>query len=161
MRSYRSHRRKLLGGLLAGVTVAGITAAAGSASAAASPPRQPLAGSTPGWLGQARDLGAVPSGEPVDFGVLLGMRDQAGTAATLQAVSEPGGARYGHWLTGKAFDARFGPAKATVAAVQRCSAGRVSGTTTLPSGMYIETTGSARQVEKIFATRLHSYSYGA
>ena len=160
MGSYRSGRRRLLGGLLAGVTVMGLTAAAGSASAAASPPRQLLAGSTPGWLGQARDLGAVPSGEPVDFGVLLGMRDEAGAAATLQAVSGPGSARYGRWLSDKAFDARFGPARATVAAVQRWLRGQgFRVTATLPSGMYIEAAGSAGQVEKAFATRLHNYSY--
>ena len=160
MGSYRSVRYRLLGGLLAGVTVVGITAAAGSASAAAGPPRQALPGSTPGWLGQARDLGATPSGQQVNFGVLLGMRDQAGAAATLQAISEPGSASYGHWLSNKAFDARYAPARSSVTAVRdwlRSQGFRV--TTTLPSGMYIEAAGSVARVEKTFATRLRNYSY--
>ena len=32
-------------------------------------------------------------------------------------------------------------------------------TTTLPSGMYVQASGSAAQVESTFATSLHNYSY--
>jgi subtilase family serine protease len=146
--------------VVAGVTTLSLAALAGSASASASTPRFALAGSTPGWLGQARNLGATPSGQKIDFGVLLNMRDQAGAAATLQAISTPGSASYGHWLTNAQFNARYGPARSSVTAVQnwlRSQGFRIG--TTLPSGMYIEASGSAGQVDKAFGTAVRNYAY--
>ena len=79
------------------------------------------------------------------------MRDQAGAAATLQAISDPASASYGQWLSNAAFDARYAPATADVAAVQgwlRSQGFQV--TKTLPSGMYVQASGSVAQVEKTF-----------
>ncbi len=160
MRPDTDMRFRLLAGVCAGAAAIALTAVAGSASAASSPPRYALAGSAPGWLGQARSLGASPSRQRVDFGVLLGMRDEAGAAATLQAISTPGSARYGHWLSNKEFDARYGPARSSVTAVRRWL--RSQGfrvTTTLPSGMYIEATGSVAQIDRAFGTTVRNYAY--
>ena len=41
-------------------------------------------------------MGTTVTTEPVNFGVLLGMRDKAGALATLKAVSDPASASYGH-----------------------------------------------------------------
>ncbi len=153
-------RFRLSAGVIAGVTALSFAALAGSASAATSPPRFTLAGSAPGWLGQAKGLGATPSGQRVDFGVLLRMRDQAGAAATLRAISEPGSARYGHWLTNAQFNARYGPARSDVTAVQgwlRAQGFRIG--TTLPSGMFIEATGTVAQIDKAFGTTVRNYAY--
>ncbi|HEV2377307.1 MAG TPA: S53 family peptidase [Streptosporangiaceae bacterium] len=158
MRPHSGALFRLIAGASVGATVIAL-AAAGAASAAASP-RFALAGSTPGWLGQARNLGATPSQQQVDFGVVLNMRDAAGAAATLAAVSAPGAARYGHWLSNKEFDGAYGPAKPTVAAVQgwlRSQGFRV--TTTLPSGLYIEAAGSVAQVDRAFSTTVRNYSW--
>ena len=109
----------------------------------------PLPGSTPRWLHRARNLGATPAANQVNFGVLLGMRNQANAAATLQAISDPTSASYGHWLSNAAFDARYAPATASVTAVQgwlRSQGFHI--TTTLPSGMYVEASGSVAQVEQ-------------
>ena len=153
-------RHKLIAGLAAAATLAGLTAGAGAAAAAVGQHRHALAGSTPRWLHSARDLGAAAPAGRVDFGILLGMRDQAGAAATLRAVSEPGSPGYGHWLSNAAFDARYGPAKASVAAVRswlRSQGFRIGAT--LPSGMYVEASGSVAQVNRTFATSVHTYSY--
>jgi subtilase family serine protease len=88
------------------------------------------------------------------------MRDQAGAVSTLQSVSDPASANYGHWLTNAQFNARYGPASTDVSAVQgwlRSQGFQVA--KTLPSGMLVEATGSVSQVEKTFATSLHNYSY--
>ncbi|MGB0093392.1 MAG: S53 family peptidase [Solirubrobacteraceae bacterium] len=149
---------RLLVGVLACVTLTAVTAAAASASA--SQGRHSLHGSSPGWLPRARDLGATPSVERVDFGVLLGMRDQAGAEASLQTISDPTSASYGQWLSTAAFDASYAPASADVAAVQgwlRSQGFRV--TKTLPSGMYVEASGSVAQVEETFGAQVHNYSY--
>ena len=159
MGSARISRHRLLIGLLAGVTVVGV-ATAGPAAATSRPHSHPLPGSTPRWLHRAHDLGATRSGQRVSFGVLLGMRNQAGAAATLRAVSDPASASYGHWLTHAAFDARYAPARSAVTAVRawlRSQGFQV--TTTLPSGMYVEASGSVAQVERTFATTVRNYSY--
>jgi len=151
--------RKVAIGLLASGTVIGLTATAGAASAAPQG-RHPLDGSMPKWLHRAHDNGASPSAQTMNFGVLLGMRNQAGATATLQAISDPASPSYGHWLTNAEFDARYAPAKSSVTAVQdwlRTEGFQV--TKTLPSGMYVEASGSVAKVESTFGTSVHNYSY--
>ncbi len=146
-------------GLLASGTVIGLTAAAGAASAAPQG-RHPLDGSMPKWLHQARDMGASSTAQRMNFGVLLGMRDQAGAMDTLKAISDPASSSYGQWLTNAQFDARYAPAKSSVTAVQdwlRSEGFQV--TKTLPSGMYVEASGSVAQVQSAFGTSVHNYSY--
>jgi subtilase family serine protease len=151
--------RKVAIGLLASGTVIGLTATAGAASAAPQG-RHPLDGSMPKWLHQARDMGTSSSAQQMNFGVLLGMRDQAGATATLQSLSDPSSPSYGKWLTNAEFDARYAPAKSSVTAVQgwlRSEGFQI--TKTLPSGMYVEASGSVAQVESTFGTSVHDYSY--
>ena len=158
MGSSRFARRVAIG-LLASGTVIGLTAAAGAASAAPQA-RHPLDGSMPKWLNQAHDIGASPSAQRMNFGILLGMRDQAGAQATLKAISDPASSSYGQWLTNADFDARYAPARSSVTAVQdwlRSEGFQV--TKTLPSGMYVEASGSVAQVESTFDTTMHTYSY--
>src|SRR6185437_10640612 len=151
--------RRVAVGLLAGATAVGLSVSAGAASAAPQT-RHPLTGSTPKWLPFARDMGTTVLTDPVNFGVLLGMRDQAGAEATLKAVSDPHSASYGHYLTSKQFDARYAPAPSSVAAVRnwlRDQGFKV--TRTLPSGMYVAVSGTVGQVETTFGSKIHNYSY--
>jgi subtilase family serine protease len=151
--------RKVAVGLLAGATVVGLSVTAGAASAAPGG-RHPLSGTSPKWLPFARDMGTTVSTQPVNFGVLLGMRDPSGAAAAVQAVSDPSSASYGHYLTNAQFDAKYAPAKSTVAAVKNWL-GQQGFTVdkTLPSGMYVEVSGTIGQVQSTFGTKIHNYSY--
>ena len=124
MGSSRFARRVAIG-LLAGATAVGLSVSAGAASAAPQT-RHPLTGSTPKWLPFARDMGTTVTTDPVNFGVLLGMRDETGALATLKSVSDPSSASYGHYLTNKQFDATYAPSKASVSAVQDWLATRAS-----------------------------------
>ena len=150
-------RGRLLFWVLASATFVGLAAAA---AASASPSRQPLHGSVPGWLHGARQLGSTPSAQQVNFGVLLSMRNQAGAEAKLQAISDPSSASYGQWLSTAAFDSNYGPVNSDVSAVQswlRSQGFRV--TDTLPSGMLVQASGSVAQVEQTFGTQVNNYSY--
>lgn len=105
-------------------------------------------------------MGASQTSQQVDFGVLLGLRDQSGAVAALQAISDPTSASYGQWLSNASFDSRYAPASSSVAAVQswlRSEGFQV--TTTLPSGMYVEASGTVAQVESTFDTTVNNYSY--
>jgi hypothetical protein len=111
-------------------------------------------------LHQARQVGATPSAQQVQFGVLLSMRDQAGAEAKLQAISDPTSASYGQWMSNAGFDATYAPANADVAAVQswlRSQGFKVNNT--LPGGMLVQASGPAAQVEQTFGVQLNDYSY--
>ena len=158
MGSSRLFRHRLLIGVVAGVALVAVTAAAGPASASQGP--HPLPGSVPGWLPQAHDLGPTPSAAQVDFGVLLSMRNEPGAEATLQAISDPTSASYGDWLSSSDFQANYAPAASDVAAVQKWLTSQgFQVTDTLPSGMYVEASGSVAQVESTFAAQVNNYSY--
>ena len=151
--------RRVAVGLLAGATAVGLSVSAGAASAAPQT-RQPLTGSTPKWLPFARDMGTTVSTDPVNFGVLLGMRDESGAAATLKAVTDPHSASYGHYLTNKQFDTRYAPDPSSVAAVRNWLKDQgFKVTKTLPSGMYVAVSGTVGQVETTFGSKIHNYSY--
>ena len=153
-------RRTVLAAVISGATVIGGLAAAAGPASASGPQRHYLSGSTPRWLSQAKSVGTTSSSEQIGFGVLLGMRNEAGAEATLQAISDPTSAGYGKWLSNQAFDDQYAPAKSSVTAVQDWLRGQgFTVTQTLPSGMYVEASGTAAQVEKVFGSPLQNYSY--
>jgi subtilase family serine protease len=153
-------RRSALAVVISGATVFGGLAAAAGTASASGPQRHYLAGSTPKWLSKAKSVGTTSSSEQVGFGVLLDMRNEAGAAATLKAISDPSSASYGKWLTNQAFDEQYAPAKTSVTAVQDWLRGQgFTVTQTLPSGMYVEASGTTAQVEKVFGSTLKNYSY--
>jgi subtilase family serine protease len=151
-------RRRVAVGLVAGAAVLAVTAVAPSASAA--PSRQSITGSTPQWLHQARALGDTASSSRINFGVLLKMRNASDALSTLQAVSDPDSAQYGNWLTDNQFRGRYAPSAADLTSVRSWLAGQgFQVTKTLPSGMYVEASGTTAQVEKTFGTTVKNYSY--
>jgi subtilase family serine protease len=145
--------------LLAGAAVLATAVLAGPATAS-TPSRHMLAGSAPRWVSHAKTVAATPKRQQIAFGVLLRMRHQAGAVRTLQAVSEPTSAAYGRWLTNAQFTARYAPARSQVVAVQRwLRAQGFAVTKTFRSGMYVQATGTAAQVERTFGTSLRQYRY--
>ncbi len=154
-------RRTVLAVVASGATVLGLAAAAAPASAGGPQPgRHYLSGSTPQWLSKAHNAGATSSSAQVSFGVLLGLRNKAGAEATLQAISTPGSASYGKWLSNQAFDSTYAPTKASVSAVQSWLKSQgFTVTRTLPSGQFVEASGTAAQVEKTFGSQLNNYTY--
>jgi subtilase family serine protease len=156
----RIARRAVLAAVISGAAAIGGLAAATTPASAAGPARHYLSGSTPKWLSKAHTVGATSSSEQVSFGMVLGLRDEAGAEAALQAISSPDSASYGQWLSNQTFDELYAPAKTSVSAVQAWL--RTQGftvTQTLPSGQLVEVSGSAAQVEKTFGSQLNNYSY--
>jgi subtilase family serine protease len=152
----RRSKKALVAGVTCLATVLSFSAVSESAHAAAA--RHVLSGSAARWLGQAQKLGATPSASKVDFGVLLSMSNVAGAQAKIESLSDPKSAQYGKWLTNAQFDADYAPSTTSVKAVQSWLSGQgFKVGTTLPSGMYIEASGTAKQVEASFGTSLNEY----
>jgi subtilase family serine protease len=161
MGGFTVHRRVAIGAL-AGAAALVVTASAAPASAAPtpSPGRHAIADSAPQWLSQAKSLGATPSTDRITFGLLLNMRNSDDAVATLQRVSDPDSRDYGKWLSDKEFRTRFGPSASDVADVQHwltSNGFRVENT--LPSGMYVEASGTTAQIDKVFGTTVNDYTY--
>ncbi len=109
----------------------------------------------------AKGTTAAPAGQRVDFQVHLRLRDQAGAEAVATAVSTPGSAEYGHYLSPAAFNARYAPTAAQAKAVTSfVSSYGVKVTSIAPNRRFIEAQGTVAQVSKAFAITMRAYTYG-
>jgi subtilase family serine protease len=140
----------------ASAAVAAITIA--TAPAAASQTLVRLHGSSPRAAATAPRVGSVASNSTIRFQVDLELADQQGAAAFAQAVSTPGNALYGKFLTSAQWEARFSPSISTVNRVSsflKSSGFTVGGASA--DRMEISASGTAQQVEHAFATSLGYY----
>ncbi|HEY3833237.1 MAG TPA: S53 family peptidase [Acidimicrobiia bacterium] len=137
-----------LGGLV-GVGTAGATAS-----------RSVLPQTSEASAARAHPVGAVAQSSPVDFELVLQLRDAAGAQALVQSISTPGSANFRHYLTAAQWEARFSPKAAQVHdatawlqsegfAVGKVSADRVT----------VAASGTAAQVERAFGTTLDNYKF--
>jgi len=131
--------------------VAGVLAFA--APAQASSARVPIAGTYPSWATASARVSpkAVTTGT-VDARVYLAGRNQAGLASYATAVSTPGNALYGHFLTPSQVMATYGPTSTQVSAVQSWLTGAGLTVTNVKDEMggYVEVTGSVQQAARAF-----------
>ena len=150
---------KLRAAMLAGagtVLVAGVLSATASAQPS---PRVPIAGTHPAWATSSVHMSSmVPSGT-VTANVYLAGQDKAGLAAYAAAVSTPGNALYGHYLSAAQVKARFGPSQAQISAVEGwlTSAG-LSVTRVSPGiGGYVQVSGSLQQAQATFGVTFGTF----
>jgi subtilase family serine protease len=119
--------------------------------------RVTIAGSHPGWATSAHAKGAAPSSQGIGFRVYLGWRGDP--AALDRAVSTPGSASYGKFITAKQFRAQFAPSASDVAAVQKWLRSQGFTTDYTPSNnLYVAAEGTVAQAEAAFGTNLNEYS---
>lgn len=141
------------------LAVAGV-AAATAASAKVGPDRRPIAGTHPAWANSK----ALVSSKPMTTGtvtanIYLANRDASGLAAFAKAVSTPGSAQYGHFLSAAQVQARYGPDASEAQAVSQWATGQhlsVAGVVTGIGG-YVKVTGSAAAVANAFGVTFGSY----
>jgi subtilase family serine protease len=124
-----------------------------AAPAQASSVRMAIAGTHPSWANGSNRVSAqaVTTGT-VDVRVYLAGQNQAGLAAYAKAVSTPGNALYGHYLTPSQVMAAYGPTSAQVSAVQKwvTEAGLTVTNVKDEVGGYVEVTGSVQEAAKAF-----------
>ncbi|HEX6443624.1 MAG TPA: S53 family peptidase [Streptosporangiales bacterium] len=115
----------------------------------------------PAWLARATHLGHAGSAAKVDARVYLAPR---GGLAALQrqalAVSTPGDARYGHFLTAAQYQATYGVTDAAVNAVENWL--RSAGLTVTGVGAgrsYVRVRGTVRQAEQAFDVTIDRYRH--
>ncbi|MFI6347086.1 protease pro-enzyme activation domain-containing protein [Streptomyces sp. NPDC050560] len=161
MRSRRTNRAAVRTGvslaatlpLLAGALALGIPTAQAAPDPGA---RAALSGTKPLWATAKADQGAAPASSAVTARVYLAGRDAAGLTAYAKAVSDPGSASYGKFLSAEEAQRRFGATKNQVTAVTSWLKGaglKVTATTR----HYVAVSGNVATAQQAFGTELHSY----
>lgn len=155
----RSMRKTAVTGVACLALSAAFAAGAGSASAA---PRSTIPGSQPSWANSKALKSAAPSGDVVHARVYLPWRNQSSLTALTTAVSTPGSASYGKFLTAQQFRQQFAPAQADVVAVQQWLRGAGFTVVDTPDNdHYVAVEGTVDQAQTAFGTTLGMYSaYG-
>lgn len=142
-----------------GVTAVIGAAGAGTGSAASSSGKHALSGSVAPWAQSAHKVAASDKNARIDFRVYLANRGGDGAAQLASAVSTPGNAQYGKFLTPAQYRSRFAPAQGDVAAV--ASWLRSQGFTVgyVPANRkYVEAAGSIAQASTAFGTSFFDYT---
>jgi subtilase family serine protease len=156
----RSPRRTAA--LVAVTTVTALTAlstVAGTASAAPSSPRA-IPGSVPSWAVSANDVGTTAADTSVEGEIYLPLRDQAGAQALATAVSTPGDAKYGQYLTPAGWIRTYAPTRADLRTITDFVTSQGLTITAVPaSRQYVVFRGSASVINAAFSTTLHTYDY--
>jgi subtilase family serine protease len=138
------------------VTVATAT----DAGATAAPGRAAIAGSQPSWATPK----ALVSGTPLTTGrvtadVYLAPRNSAELTSIATAVSTPGNAQYGKYLTNSELISRFAPTTAQAGAIEAwLKSSGMSVAKVVPGiGGYVEATGSVRSAAAAFHVTFGTY----
>ncbi|MFC1416375.1 S53 family peptidase [Streptacidiphilus cavernicola] len=115
-----------------------------------------LTGTRPSWATPSADQGTLAAGAVTTATVYLNAQDPAALAAYAKAVSSPGNASYGKFLTAAQAKSKFLATPAQVKAVQAwlTGAGLKIGST---SQHAITVSGNTAAIKRAFGTSLHSY----
>lgn len=128
------------------------------ASATTPTGRHVLTNTLPSWAGPAHAVGTPATSKRLTLAVHLQMRDAAGAAQLVRAVSDPASAQYKHYLSSAQFNARFAPTSATVAKVESYLRSEGMTVKSVPvNHRYVEASGSVSAVQQAFATTLRLY----
>ncbi|HEY3523146.1 MAG TPA: S53 family peptidase [Candidatus Limnocylindrales bacterium] len=145
-------QRALIAGSV-GMLVLGTAVAPAAASS-----RKTLAGSVPGWANTANFRRAADPDTVVGFRVYLGLRHRADAVNLAKAVSSPGSAAYGEYISAASFRRQFAPTKTQVSDVRSWL--RNQGFTidyTPDNRRYVAAEGTLRQAAKAFGTTFNEY----
>ena len=128
-------------------------------SAMAASGRTTLPGSIPAWANAKNFVAAASPTDNVGFRVYLGWSDPAAAQALAQAVSTPGNASYGKYLTPAQFRREFAPSQSQVNNVRswlKSQGFTVDYTPT--NNHYVAAEGTVAQAQAAFATPFGMYS---
>ncbi|WP_419727792.1 S53 family peptidase [Lichenicola sp.] len=120
-----------------------------------------LAGNVANWVPTAPETGTASPGQQVSIVVHMALKNVPTLRGLATAVSTPGNAAYGHYLSQSEFRSRFAPDEADVSAVQ-AMLGRAGMTniTVGPLGSYVSATATVSQLGHAFAVSQKMYRYG-
>lgn len=144
------------------MAITGVTALAsiGAVSAQAAPAsgRTHLAGSQAPWATASHRVGSAQGTDKVTFRIYL--PNKADAAGYARAVSTPGNALYGKFLTPAQYRKRFSPTAGQVSAVKSWLRSQGAQVGSVPANnKYVEATTTVSNAAKMFQTGFAEYSF--
>ena len=125
-------------------------------------PQTTSAAPAPGQSGPAaygHRVADAPSSSPVDFSLVLNLRDPAGAAALVKSVSDPTSSSYRHYVTAKQWEDQFSPTAAAVNQAETWLKSEGFSVGAIPADrITVPASGTVAQVEKAFGTNLGEYT---
>ena len=104
--------------------------------------------------------GPVPTDQVINGQVALASRDPQGLGAFVAAVSQPGGATYGDYLSPGQFAGRFGATTTVVQATEAWLGAHGLQSSIDADGLFVRFSGPASSVDGAFATTLDRFTVG-
>jgi subtilase family serine protease len=123
--------------------------------------RAAIAGTHPTWANDSRRIAAAPvASGAVSVKVYLAGQDSAGLSAIAAAVSTPGNALYGHYLSPEEVNARFGPSGGAISAVRAWLTGAGLTVTAVDDRVsgYVEASGSVQAATEAFGVTFGTFT---
>lgn len=113
----------------------------------------------PDWTASAPKTGAPAPTDRLHLSMVLNLRDLSGAEALAAAVSDPGNARYGGYLTSAQWRTRFAPTDADAATVSRWLSSSGFTVTGTPANHRLVTfDATAERVNAVFGAQLATFS---
>ena len=148
--------RRTVGAAAAGLLILSLWPAVTTRAASS---QATLAGSVPAWATSASFKQAADPSEDVGFRVYLNWGNESQVVSLAQAVSTPGSASYGKYLTPAEFRQQFSPSQSQVNAVKSWLQSQGFGIVYVPANNhYIAAEGTVAQASSAFAVSFGMYS---
>jgi subtilase family serine protease len=144
---------------VAAVSCALVGATSSAAVAAPGNGKSALAGSVPSWAQAAHKVGASDKSTQVDFRIYLNNPGGDAASQLAMAVSTPGNAQYGKFLSAEQYRAQFAPAQGDVDSVSSWLKGQGFKVGYVPDNKkYVEAIGTVGQAATAFGTSFSDYT---
>jgi len=136
----------------------GVTTAQAAPIPNASASRVALPNTVTPAVARSQKVGDVAAAQDISVSVSLKLRNTADLDRFLAAVSKPGSAEFGQYLTPEQFNARYGPTQASVDQVRSyLTAQGLSVSSVSANRQVVNAHGTAEQIAKAFGTHESSY----
>ena len=127
----------------------------------ANPPSQTytISNNTPGFVKNAKDLGAVDPSTVISVTVWLQMHNESQLDALAAQVSQKGNANYHKWLSQGQIDATYAPTSQELNSTENfLTAHNLKVVNVAENNLYVEVSGTVGDMEKAFHVQIDNYS---
>jgi subtilase family serine protease len=127
----------------------------------ANPPNQnySISGNTPGFVKNAKDLGAVDPSTVISVTVWLKMHNESQLDALASQVTQKGNANYHKWISQSQVNAAYAPTSQELNATENfLTAHNLKVVNVAENNLYVEVSGTVGDIEKALHVQIDNYS---
>ena len=144
---------------LALVALAAATAGLSFANGNSSDPTYTFSGNTPGFVKNAKDLGAVDPSTVISVTVWLKLHNEAQLDALAKSQTQKGNANYHKYISQAQFNASYSPTSQEVNSVTNfLQAHKLTVDNVAENNFYVEVSGTVDAIQKAFHVQIDNYS---